>query len=153
ELTVGWKVEPAYSGVPNAVYLGVKDASGKPVDDIGNALKVVVSAGAQTSPPLEPQLSFDADTGIGTHGEFDAAIIPTAPGVYTFHFTGAINGQNVDEKFTSSYSTFDDVVDPSTAQFPEKVPTAAELATNSARVGARAGHAVTKAASADDSAS
>jgi hypothetical protein len=152
-LTVGWNVEPTYSGQPNAIYLGVKDKSGKAVDDIGEALRVQVSTANQSSAPLQPQLSFDSDTGLGSHGVFLAPIIPTAPGVYTFHFTGAINGQKIDEKFVSSDSTFDNVEDPSTAQFPVKVPTPAELSTNVARLSTRVDDAASKASSADDSAS
>jgi len=153
QFTVGWNVEPTYSGQPNNIYLGVKDKSGKPVDTIGDALRVTVSTANQSSPPMQPALSFDEDTGIGSHGVYLTPIIPTAPGVYTFHFTGAINGQKVDEKFTSSEKTFDDVVDPTTAQFPVKLPTQAELSTNVARLGTRVDDAASKASSADDSAS
>ncbi len=153
QLTVGWKTEPAYTGVPNAVYLAVHDAAGKAVDDIGDKLKLVVSTAGKTSDPLELALSFDEDTGIGSHGEFDAPIIPTQPGVYTFHFTGAINNHAVDESFTSSDSTFDEVVNPTVAEFPDKTPTAGEVATNVGRLGARVDAAKTTATSADDSAS
>jgi len=154
QLTIGWNTEPTYSGQPNAVYLGVKDkATLKPVDDIGDSLRVVVGTGNQSSPPLEPQLSFDEDTGLGAHGVFTAPIIPTAPGVYTFHFTGSINGQTINQTFKSSGSTFDDVVDPSTAQFPVKVPAPAELSTNVARLNARVADATSKASTAHDDAS
>ncbi len=155
QLTVGWNVEPTYSGVPNAVYLGVKDAATlQPVDDIGNNLKVVVSTGNQSSQPLEPELSFDSDTGLGSHGVYLAPIIPTSPGVYTFKFSGAINGQPINNlSFSSSDSTFNDVVDPTSVQFPVKIPTAAELSTNAQRSSARAEAAQSKASSAHDSAS
>ena len=75
--------------------------------------------------------SWDPDTGLGTHGEWDAAITPTQPGVYTFHLTGSINGQAVDEKFTSSDTTFDSVADPVGIEFPTKTPTAQALAPGS----------------------
>ncbi len=154
QLTVGWSSEPTYSGFPNAVYLGVKDAATlHPVDDIGDALRVTVSTGKLTSPPLQPQLTFDEDTGLGSHGVYTASIIPTAPGVYTFHLSGSINGQTIDKSFTSSDSTFDDVVEPSDVQFPNKVPPAAELSTNIARLNTRTAAATSKASSAHDSAS
>src|SRR4051812_26479281 len=54
QFTVGWKIEPTYVGVPNAVFLGIKDKSGKPVDDIGNALRVAVSTANRTSPAMQP---------------------------------------------------------------------------------------------------
>src|SRR6266545_3616700 len=47
--------------------------------------------------------------GDGTPGDYRAWFIRTAPGPYTFHFTGSIKGQKVDEKFTSSPTTFDEV--------------------------------------------
>jgi hypothetical protein len=154
QITVGWDVEPTYSGQPNAVYLGVKDAATlQPVDDIGNSLRVVVSTGNQSFPPMQPELSFDSDTGLGSHGVFLAPIIPTAPGVYTFKFSGSINGQAVTKSFTSSDSTFDDVADPSTVEFPTKTPTVAELSTNAARLNSRVAAAESKASSAHDSAS
>src|SRR3954453_14933126 len=112
DIEVGWNVEPTYSGQPNAVFLSVSDDAGKPVDDIGTDLHVVVSTGGQKSQPL----SFQAN-GEDSPGEFVAPIIPTAPGVYTFQFNGSINGTAFDKSFTASDSTFDEVVDPRTAQF------------------------------------
>jgi hypothetical protein len=150
QLTVGWAHEPAYTGVENAVQLFVKDAKGNPVDDLGDppTLKVQVVTGSQTSDPLDLKASFDEDTGLGTHGEFDGAIVPTAPGDYTFHLTGTINGQAVDEKFTSSDKTFDPVKDPTEVEFPTKPPTASQLAANAGRINARAAAAASKADSA-----
>ncbi|HLJ08433.1 MAG TPA: hypothetical protein VKX24_07830, partial [Acidimicrobiia bacterium] len=132
QFTVGWQHEPAYAGSQNAVQLFLKDAKGKPIDDLGDppSLEVQVVTGNQTSDPLTLEPSFDADTGLGTHGEFDAPIIPTRPGDYTFHFTGTVNGQKVDEKFTSSDTTFDTVKEPTVAEFPAKDPSAGDLATN-----------------------
>jgi sensor c-di-GMP phosphodiesterase-like protein len=83
------------------------------------------------------------------HGEFDAAIEPTVPGDYTFHFTGSINGQNIDQKFTSSDKTFDTVKDPTEIQFPAKVPSNGQLAQSVSRLDTRA---TTAAKNAQDSA-
>lgn len=154
QLTVGWLHEPTYVGVENGVQLFIKDAKGIPVDDLGNppSLQVTVSTGAQTSDPLTLQASFDPDTGLGTHGEFDAAIIPTTPGPYTFHFTGSINGQKLDEKFTSSDKTFDDVNAPSAIEFPNHDPTNGDLATNLGRLNPRVDNAVAASKSAHDKA-
>src|ERR1700680_1855373 len=104
QLTVGWQHEPTYVGVENAVQLFIKDAKGNPIDDLGTppSLQLAVSTGAKTSDPFELRASFDPDTGLGTHGEFDAALIPTTPGTYTFHFTGSISGQKIDAKVNSS---------------------------------------------------
>jgi hypothetical protein len=154
QLTVGWNIEPTYAGQVNAVYLGVKDAATlKPLDDIGNDLRVTVSTGNQKFTPLQPELSFDSDTGLGMHGVYLASIIPTTPGVYTFTFTGSINGQAVNKSFTSSDSTFDDVVDPTAVQFPTRLPTVGELSTNAQRLNTRIAAAESKASSAHNSAS
>ena len=139
-IAIGWLHEPTYVGVENAVQVVVKDAQGKPVDDLPDgALKVTVSTGSQTSGSMTLQPSFDPDTGLGTPGEYDAPLIPTAPGVYTFHLTGAINGTSVNQSVTSSDKTFDDVTDPSAAdvEFPTKVPAIAAVSTRLDRTGAR----------------
>jgi hypothetical protein len=144
--TVGWQTEPAYTASLNAVQLFVHDAKGNAVDDLGtpSTLQLRVSTGtpARTSDPLELKGAFDPDTGLGTHGEFDAAIIPTAPGPYSFHFTGSLNGQPVNETFTSSDTTFDAVADPTVAEFPAAVPTGEAMATGISRLTPRVDTAV-----------
>jgi hypothetical protein len=154
QLTVGWQHEPTYVGIENAVQLFVKDAKGSPLDDLGTppSLQVTVSTGTKSSDPLELAASFDADTGLGTHGEFDAAVIPTTPGTYSFHFTGSINGQKIDEKFTSSDSTFDDVKAPTAIEFPNQDPTNGDLATSLSRLSPRVDNAVAVGKSAHDKA-
>lgn len=145
--TVGWQHEPTYAGSENAIQLFLKDAKGQPIDDLGDppTLEVQVTTGNQTSNPLTLEPSFDEDTGLGTKGEFDAAIIPTRPGDYTFHFTGTVNGQKIDEKFTSSDTTFDAVHEPTAAEFPAKDPSTGDLATNLDRLNPRVDNAVTVA--------
>ena len=64
----------------------------------------------------------------GTPGEYNSSLIPTRPGTYAFRFTGSIKGQNVDETFTSSDHTFNNVENPATVQFPAKDPSNGELA-------------------------
>jgi hypothetical protein len=153
QLEVGWAHEPTYAGVENAVQLFVHDAAGKPLDDIGDGLKVQVIFSGQTSDPLALEPSFDPDTGLGTHGEFDAAMVPTRPGTYTFHFIGDINGQKVDESFTSSDQTFDSVKDPAAIEFPAKDPTLGALGQSVQRLVPRVGAAQQRASSAKSSAS
>lgn len=155
QFTVGWQHEPAYAGAQNAIQLFLKDAKGQPIDDLGDppSLQVQAVTGNQTSDPLTLEPSFDEDTGLGTHGEFDAPIIPTRPGDYTFHFTGTVEGQKVDEKFTSSDTTFDAVQEPTAAEFPAKDPSAGDLATNLDRLNPRVDNAVKAAGAAADKAS
>ena len=145
-IAIGWLHEPTYVGVENAVQVIVKDAAGKPVNDLADgALKVQVSTGNQASDQLTLEPSFDPDTGLGAPGEYDAPLIPTAPGVYTFHLSGAINSTRVDQSFTSSDKTFDNVTASSDAEFPAKVPTVASVATRLDRTGARVATAQTAA--------
>jgi hypothetical protein len=143
QFTVGWEHEPTYVGEENAVQLFIHDAKGSPIDDIGSppTLQVQVIFGIQTSPPVDLEASFDPDTGLGTHGEFDAAIIPTEPGNYTFHFYGSLRGQRINERFTSGPATFNTVEDPSGIEFPTNVPTLSDLAGLSGRLTPRVDHA------------
>ncbi len=154
-LAVGWSHEPAYAGTENGVQIFIHDANGVGVDDLGRptSLKVQVIYGGQTSPYLDLEPSWDPDTGLGTHGEWDAAVTPTQPGVYTFHLTGSIQGQAVDQKFTASDSTFAVVEDPTGIEFPDKTPSAAALATAQARIQPRVAAAQSAASSAKDAVS
>ena len=125
--TVGWGSEPTYAGQQNSVQLLLYDkASGKPILDLGDTLTVtVVYADKQAEFPLTPE--FDAEEGLGTPGDYRAWFFPTAPGDYTFHFTGTIGAQKVDESFTSGPTTFSTVEEPTAAQFPVKAPTNVQL--------------------------
>jgi hypothetical protein len=148
QFTVGWANEPTYVGEQNAVQLFLHDAKGNPIDDIGSppTLQVQVIFGGQTSPPLDLEASFDPDTGLGTHGEFEAAIIPTAVGNYTFHFYGSLGGQKIDQRFTSGPTTFNTADDPTGIEFPTKVPTLPDLAALTGRLSPRVDHATAVAA-------
>ena len=130
---VGFGDEPAYAGERNSVVMFLHDANDKPVVDLGDTLKVDVTQGAagaatddsqKLSMTMGPNFEVGGD---GTPGDYRAWFIPTAPGPYTFHFTGNIKGQKVDEKFSSSPTTFDEVQDPAQVEFPEKDPTGAQL--------------------------
>ena len=149
---VGWGEEPVYVGTRNSVQLILTTKSGTPVNDLGDSLEVEVVFGTQKETlPLE--LNFDPDAGVGTPGDYRAWLFPTAPGNYTFHFTGTIRGQQVDQSFTSSPTTFDAVQDPQTVEFPAKVPPVAQVASLTQRLASRL--AATQAAQhkAQDSAS
>jgi hypothetical protein len=128
---VGFGDEPAYTGAKNSVQLVLHDANDKPVVDLGDTLKVDITQSGSTddaqklSMTMEPNFEVGGD---GTPGDYRAWFIPTAPGDYTFHFTGSIKGQRVDEKFSSSPTTFDAVQDPTQVEFPAKDPTTGQLA-------------------------
>ncbi len=122
QVVVGWGDEPAYTGFKNSVQVTVAEADGgAPVADLGDSLRVEVRKGSDTvTMPLEPS---------ATPGEYRAALTPTRPGEYTFRVTGTVRGRSVDESFTSSETTFDDVDDVATIQFPAKDPSTGQLAT------------------------
>ena len=137
DMTVGWVDEPTYIGSKNAVQLFLHDGSGKPVNDLGDTLKVEVIFGDQKTSPLGLDPAFDLEEHFGTPGEYRAAVIPTRPGNYTFHFVGSIKGQKVDQSFTTSEKTFDPVKDAAEIEFPAKDPSAADLATRVDRLNPR----------------
>ncbi len=125
EMVVGFGTEPAYAGQPNSVEL-ILVHEGEPVVDLGNTLDVEVSFGDQTQTfPLEPNFAVGA---FGEPGDYRAWFIPTRAGQYTFHFTGTIDGEDVDQTFTSGPRSFSDVEDTKQIQFPVQDPTNGELA-------------------------
>ena len=137
-VALGWVHEPTYVGQLNAVQVVIKDAKGNPVSDLSaDDLKVVLSAGGQESDPLSLAPTFDEDTGLGIPGDYEAPLIPTEPGDYTFHVTGSIHDTKIDETATSSDTTFDAVVDPAPVQFPSKLPPVGDLVTRVERVDQR----------------
>jgi hypothetical protein len=157
KLTFGWRDEPAYTGAQNAVQLFIKDAKGNPVDDVGaKGLTVAVTTGsgatAKTSSPMTLKSAFDPDTGLGTHGEFDAPILPTAAGTYTMHITGDINGTAVDVSAASSDKTFADVTDPTAIEFPVQTQTVPQLSSAITTLQDRVASAQSAAAAAKSSA-
>jgi hypothetical protein len=119
-VTMGWAVEPAYSGTVNAVEVEVTGRDGAPLAVPPGALDVEVSFGsAVTTLPLVPSEA---------RGTLRAAIEPTRPGTYAFHVSGTVRGRPLDVSATCSGATFDCVSDASAVQFPAKEPTAGQLA-------------------------
>ena len=96
-----------------------------------------MSVGGQSTDPLDLVPMYDGDTGLGVKGDYEASLIPTVPGDYTFHLTGAIHGTAVDETATSSDSTFNAANDPAAVQFPVKLPSLTEAMTRLDRLDAR----------------
>ncbi len=137
-LEIGWQHEPTYVGEANGVQLIVHDAADKPVTDLkADDVKVVVSTAGQQSGELTFEPGFDPEEMEGPLGEYDAAILPTAPGDYTFHLTGAIHGSKLDVTVTSGDKTFDTVKGTADIEFPTKLPTLPEVVTRLDRIDAR----------------
>jgi hypothetical protein len=147
-IEVGFGDEPAYAGFPNSIQLIVTDArSDSPVTNLGDSVKVTVMTGqASMDLSLEPNFEIGGD---GEPGDYRAWFIPTNPGTYTFQFTGKIGSTPFNQTFTSGPRTFDDVNDPTQAEFPVQAPTneqlgqrvVSEAARLSAAVGAARSHA------------
>jgi hypothetical protein len=150
----GFGTEPAYAGQPNSVQLIVVH-DGEPVVDLGDTLDVEVSFGHQSQRfTLEPNFAVGA---FGEPGDYRAWFIPTRAGQYTFRFTGTIEGEDVDQTFTSGPRTFGDVEDTNQIQFPVQDPTNGELAERIdqevPRLASATDEASAAAAAADDDAS
>ena len=121
---VGWLVEPAYVGQLNALDLAVTEtASTKAVDGLEKALKAeVIAGGGAATLPLTLAARF------GLAGRYQAQVLPTRVGDYTFHITGTVGTTTVDEKFESGPGRFGAVEDSAALQFPNRVPSSSDLA-------------------------
>jgi len=120
---VGWAVEPTAVEAANSLFLVIEDKdSGEGIPDLEETLEaeIIAGGGAQTKPlPLE---ASGEEPGV-----YGSPIVPTQAGDYTFRIFGTIEDQEVDESFSSGPETFDTVEDVSELQFPDKVPSNAEL--------------------------
>ena len=137
-VSIGWVNEPTFVGQPNGVEFSIEDHDEQPVTDLeAGAVQVVVStAGRETAqPPMEP--GFNVEGGFGTLGQYEAELMPTTPGEYTFHFTGTIHDEPVDVTVTSGEDTFSPVRSSTDIEFPVKVPTLADVATRLDRIDGR----------------
>jgi hypothetical protein len=151
QFAVGFGDEPAYAGMKNSVQMFLHDADDKPVTDLGDTLKVDVGFGGQTMTlSMEPFFEIGE---FGIPGDYRAWFIPTRPGTYSFHFTGSIKGQKIDQTFTSGPTTFSDVEDPSSVEFPAKDPSVGQVAQKADRLSARVDAATAAAAETKDAAS
>jgi len=123
---VGWAIEPTAVEAPNSLFLVIEDKdSGEGVSDLEETLEaeIIAGGGAQTKPlPLEPS---GEEPGI-----YGSPVIPTQAGDYTFRISGTIEGQTIDESFSSGPETFDSVEDVTELQFPGQVPSNADLQTS-----------------------
>ena len=77
----------------------------------------------------------------GEPGAYRAVFFPTAAGAYTFHIFGEIDGEPIDERFTSGPDTFSEVQDATAGQFPVVLPAAGDTARDAEAGAAAAGTA------------
>lgn len=125
QFVIGWLSEPAFAGVANAVDLRVTDTRATPlnVEGLEKTLSVEIYQGG-SSAPLRP--AFRAR--FGTPGAYAADVIPTRDGDYRFVIKGRIGTLDVNETFESGPGRFDEVRSARELQYPDKVPSGAELA-------------------------
>jgi len=155
-LTIGFVNEPAFAGMPNGVQL-IVEHDGQPVTDLRTGdVQVEITFGDETSEPmdLEPAFAFEGGQLVfGEAGDYHAEFVPSQPGTYTFHVTGTIDGEDVDEEMSSGPDTFSTVEDVAAASFPAvNAPTNEELATRIDAESGRTADGVARAESAAASA-
>jgi hypothetical protein len=116
---VGLIDEPVYVGQKSGLEFFVNKGD-TPVEGLAKTLKAEVIVGeAKRDLPIKAR--FDEK------GAYESVFIPTASGKYTFHIYGTVEGNAVDESFTSSPDGFNEVQEATSGQFPVTLPTAAEL--------------------------
>jgi hypothetical protein len=130
---VGFGAEPAYAGMTNSVQLIISN-NGKPVTNAKGLKVAVTTADAE---PKQMTLEPYFGTGFGEPGDYRAFFIPTAPGAYTFKFTGTLGGKKINKSYTSGKDGFDEVTDPAEVQYPAVEPTGQQLTTRLDRETAR----------------
>lgn len=141
-IEIGWRVEPAYTGLMNGPEITVTrheesetddhddeatpqatgEHSNEGADDHENAANGVV--GLEST--LQIEVAFGPSTRVLTlrpvsdqPGHYTADLIPTRPGDYIFRVFGKIEDLEVDEKFSAAegqFSTVDPIED---IQFPQ----------------------------------
>jgi hypothetical protein len=130
---VGWIVEPAYVGTTNALDLTVTEtATTKAVEGLEKTLQAeLIAGGGAATRPLTIATRF------GLPGKYQAQVVPTKVGDYTFHITGTVGTMTVDEKFESGPGRFGAIEDIAPLQFPNKVPSTSDLAATLSDVNAK----------------
>jgi hypothetical protein len=123
-VVVGFLNEPAVQGELNAASVritvsapadatpapGEDEVAETPVEDLELTVEVILGD-QKVSLPMEPKW--------GDPGHYVAYLIPTQPGDYSFHVTGEIDGQAIDETFTAGPETFSTVIPRSDLEFPQ----------------------------------
>jgi hypothetical protein len=136
DLEVGFINEPVYVGDKSGLEFFVHKGD-TPVEGLDTTITAEVIFQGQSRPLLISAREDDP-------GAYESVFIPTAAGPYTFHLTGTIEGQSIDESFTSSPTGFNEVQEVAAGQFPVQFPAPAEIAAD-AKAGKDAAAQVTVA--------
>ena len=136
QFVVGFIGEPVFTDQKSGLEFEVT-SNEEPVEGLEESLAAEVTFGGQTRAlPLSPRF--------GAPGWYQSVFFPTAAGPYTFHITGQINGEAIDESFTAGPNTFGEVQDATAGQFPVAFPATADVVRD-ARAGAAASTTATLA--------
>jgi hypothetical protein len=118
-LVVGMMEEPVFTNQKSGLEFQVT-RNDQPVEGLEESLEAeAIFAGQSRSLPLSPRF--------GEPGWYQSVFFPTAAGPYTFHITGQIEGQDIDESFTAGPDTFGEVQDATSGQFPVAFPATGDL--------------------------
>ena len=117
--SVGFLDEPVFSGQKSGLDLRVARGE-EPIEGLEETLEAEVTFAGQ-SRALEISLVFNQP------GAYRSVFFPTAAGPYTFHVFGEIEGEAVDESFTSGPETFSEVQDVAGGQFPVQFPATGDI--------------------------
>ena len=131
ELTfvVGFMDEPVFTGQKSGLELMVSRGD-QPVEGLEETLQAQVIFGSETR-DLEVSPRF------GEPGAYQSVFFPTAAGPYTFRIFGEVEGEPIDEEFTSGPESFGEVEDLAGGQFPVQFPATADVVSD-AEAGAAA---------------
>lgn len=126
KFVVGFLNEPAIQDEVNAISVritipaaddatpadGEDEVADTPVTGLADSLQFeVIYQDQKATLPVEAKW--------GDPGHYVAYFIPTQPGDYSFHITGEIDGQAIDEMFTSGPETFSTVDPRADLEFPK----------------------------------
>ncbi len=116
---VGFISEPVFVGQRSGLEFFVHKGDA-PVEGLEATVKAEVIKDGQTRP-------LEISAREGDPGAYESVFIPTVAGPYTFHLTGTIEGNAIDESFTSSATGFSEVEESAAGQFPVQFPSQAQL--------------------------
>jgi hypothetical protein len=119
DMEVGFINEPVFVGDKSGLEFSV-NKNNQPVEGLEKTLTAQVVYQGQTR-------DLPVSARDGAPGWYESAFIPTAAGPYTFRIKGSIEGNAIDQQFTSSPTGFDEVQDQAAGQFPVQFPAQADV--------------------------
>lgn len=133
-VSIGFIDEPVFIGQRSGVEFRVSRGD-EPIEGLESTLEAeVIFDGQSRDLALSPRF--------GEPGAYRSIFFPTAAGPYTFHLFGEVDGEAIDESFTSGPDTFSEVQDVTGGQFPVQFPSTGDLVRD-AEAGAAAGTTAT----------